>query len=152
MELLTSTECSAATHSTECASTINLGAIIGTGVTRNLTVAQQKALRNAGVMWTSEQDFHTGFAEAVVASRPCEGGGGEFHTGVRVCDADEQLKPKHASSPVFSHMVSHSSSQGHSTSSGPSIESARARLLRATKEEEVVQVLQGEHTLDPDFG
>lgn len=136
----------------ECASTINLGAIIGTGVTRNLTVARQKALRNAGVMWTSEQDFHTGFAEAVIASRPCEGGGGEFHTGVRVCDADEQLKPKHASSPVFSHMVSHSSSQGHSTSSGPSIESARARLLRATKEEEVVQVLQGEHTLDPDFG
>lgn len=129
----------------DCASTINLGAIIGTGVTRSLTTAQQKTLRNAGVMWTSEQDFHTAFAEAVIASQPGERSTGEFNTGVRICGAGEQFKPKHASSPIFSHMVSHGITRGHLTSSNAPSESVRARLLCATKEDVVMQVLEGEH-------
>ena len=90
----------------DVASCIALGAILGCGyVTRGLTLAQQESLQKAGVMWTSEQDFHAAFAEAVVASAPRSGSSGDFTTGVRVCYTDEKHKPKHASNPVFSHML-----------------------------------------------
>ncbi|KAF3039877.1 hypothetical protein E8E12_002483 [Didymella heteroderae] len=68
----------------ESATTINLGPILGAGAMRTLTAAQQKKLEKDGVMWTSEQDFHTAFAEAVAADRCCPDSNGEFTTGVRM--------------------------------------------------------------------
>jgi acyl transferase domain-containing protein len=127
----------------ECASTINMGAILGAGATQALTSAQHKVLEKAGVMWTSEQDFHTAFAEAVVASRPCSDRNGEFTTGVRICDSDAQFKPKHASSAVFSHMMLHKNAVAQSKPSTSPTESVRAQLLHATDEDTVFRILEG---------
>lgn len=128
----------------DCASTVNMGAIIGTGATRSLTLAQQKSLQKAGVMWTSEQDFHSAFAEAVVASSPGSGSSGEITTGVRICRADEPNKPKHTNSPVFSHTLLQRNAIVESTAMNLPAESVRAQLLRATTEQMVSRVLESE--------
>ena len=125
------------------ASTINLGAILGTGATRGLTLAQQKLLQKAGVMWTSEQDFHSAFAEAVVASSPRSNSSGEFTTGVRACYADEEYKPKHASSPIFAHLLLKRDVVDVSTVANISAVPIKAQLLNSTTAEAVFQILQG---------
>ncbi|KAF1930198.1 ketoacyl-synt-domain-containing protein [Didymella exigua CBS 183.55] len=125
----------------DCASTINMGAILGAGTTRALTTAQQISLQKAGVMWTSEQDFHTAFAEAVVANRSCSDSNGEFTTGVRICNVDEEFKPKHASSPIFSHMLLRTNILAQSNAFAPAAETVRARLLQATDEKMLLQIL-----------
>lgn len=132
----------------ECASTINMGAILGAGATRALTTIQQKSLQKAGVMWTSEQDFHTAFAEAVLANRTYSNSNAEFTTGVRVCSDNEEFKPRHASSPIFSHMLLHRNSLAQSSKVFSPPESIRARLLQATSEQVVFQILEGKSHLE----
>ena len=127
----------------DVASCIALGAILGCGyVTRGLTLAQQESLQKAGVMWTSEQDFHAAFAEAVVASAPRSGSSGDFTTGVRVCYTDEKHKPKHASNPVFSHMLLQRGLTGSQSVADLPTTSVRAQLLTASTEEETARVLE----------
>ena len=126
------------------ASTVNLGAVLGSGVvTRELTLAQQNALQQAGVMWTSEQDFHTAFAEAVMCSAPVPGATGEFNTGVRVCHAEDEIQPKHASSPVFSHLISRNPRDASCihTNWNTNIIPIKAQLAQATSSEETSKIL-----------
>lgn len=123
------------------ASCIALGAILGSGyATRGLTLAQQTSLEKAGVMWTSEQDFHTAFAEAVLASPPRSGESGEFGTGVPITYTDEEYKPKHSSSPIFSHLLLQRASDQQKLSESPTV-STKAQLLRATTCQEVSEIL-----------
>jgi acyl transferase domain-containing protein len=127
----------------EPASTINLGPILGAGAMHALTTAQQAKLEKEGVMWTSEHDFHTAFAEAVVASPSDSGSSGEFTTGVRICDVSEQYKPKYASNPIFSHMLSHRGAMAQPSAIRSPAEPVRAQLLRARNEDTVFQILEG---------
>ena len=126
------------------ASTINLGAIMGNGyVTRKLTLAQQTSLEKAGVMWMSEQDFHQAFAEAVVASPLIPESSGELCTGIRVCYAEDDHKPKHAYNPIFSHLLFHRSVlEPPARGSEPKI-SIKTQLVQTTTSEEVSKILQG---------
>lgn len=127
----------------DVASCVALGAILGCGyVTRGLTLAQQESLQKAGVMWTSEQDFHSAFAEAVVASSPRSGSSGDFTTGVRVYYTDEKYKPKHASNPVFSHLLLQRDNTGSQSAADLPTTSVKAQLLTASTEEETMQVLE----------
>jgi hybrid polyketide synthase/nonribosomal peptide synthetase ACE1 len=127
----------------EVASCVALGAILGCGyVTRGLTLAQQESLHKAGVMWTSEQDFHTAFAEAVVAGSPRSGSSGDFTTGVRVCYTDEKYKPKHASNPIFSHLLLQRDVAGSRSAANLPTTSVKGQLLVASTEEETAQILE----------
>ncbi|KAL4795761.1 putative hybrid NRPS/PKS enzyme [Aspergillus venezuelensis] len=66
------------------ASTVHIGAILGTGyIARELNLAQQILLRKGGNNWMSERDFHQIFAEAVVASPPGPQTSPEYYTGLR---------------------------------------------------------------------
>ncbi|KAJ4982700.1 beta-ketoacyl synthase domain-containing protein [Stagonosporopsis vannaccii] len=124
------------------ASCIALGAILGSGyATRGLTAAQQTSLEKAGVMWTSEQDFHTAFAEAVLASPPRSDETGEFGTGVPITYTDEQYKPKHSGNPIFSHLLLQRASSQVNPSDSPTM-STKAQLLRATTPQDVLQILE----------
>ncbi|KAF2629171.1 ketoacyl-synt-domain-containing protein [Macroventuria anomochaeta] len=126
------------------ASTVNLGAILGNGyATRGLTLAQQVTLQKAGVMWTSEQDFHSAFAEAVVASSPHASASGEFTTGVRICYADEDHKPKHASSPIFSHLVLQRNVSTRSIIANEPVTSVKSQLLHVTTVQATIHILEG---------
>lgn len=127
----------------EPAATINLGPILGAGAMHTLTPTQHTKLEKEGVMWTSQHDFHTAFAEAVIASRSDSGSSGEFTTGVRVCDVSEQHKPKYASNPIFSHILSHKDVVARTSASSLPAEFVRAQLLRATNEDAVSQILEG---------
>jgi hybrid polyketide synthase/nonribosomal peptide synthetase ACE1 len=127
----------------EVATCVALGAILGCGyVTRGLTLAQQESLQKAGVMWTSEQDFHAAFAEAVVAGSPRSGSSGDFTTGVRVCYTDEKYKPKHASNPIFSHLLLQRDVAGSQSAADIPTTSVKSQLLLASTEEETTQVLE----------
>ena len=125
------------------ASVINIGAIIGNGyVTRELTEAQQKALRSYGNIWMSEQDFHQIFAEGVVSSHPRSGLNHEIMTGLRLIDADATDKTTWFDNPKFQHFVVHRGQKGggdaSATASGGPV---RVQLHAATSNEQVAQIL-----------
>lgn len=126
----------------KAASCIALGAILGNGyATRGLTLVQQRLLEKAGVKWTSEQDFHAAFAEAVIACSPRSGLSGEFATGVPITYTDQEFKPKHANNPIFSHLLWERASYQRDFSDSPKM-STKAQLLHATTHEEVLQILE----------
>ncbi|KAJ8117746.1 hypothetical protein OPT61_g1129 [Boeremia exigua] len=125
------------------ASCIALGAVLGCGyATRGLTLAQQKSLEKAGVMWTSVQDFHSAFAEAILLSPPYSNTDGEFATGVRVSYTDELHIPKHANNPIFSHLVLQRSIGNQEPRMEESETSARTQLLLAISPGSVLGILE----------
>ncbi|KAI9753134.1 MAG: putative Hybrid PKS-NRPS biosynthetic cluster [Chaenotheca gracillima] len=123
-------------------SAINIGAIVGNGyVTRELTLAQQTFLRKVGNLWMSEQDFHTIFAEAVVAGRP-ESTQSELSTGLRLQYADEEEKMTWFSNPMFQHLVllnDNSNANGNSNKPGIPV---KRQLLEATTPMEVFDIIK----------
>ncbi|KAF9693252.1 hypothetical protein EKO04_008946 [Ascochyta lentis] len=124
------------------ASTVNLGAIVGNGyLTRELTLTQQAVLQKAGVMWTSEQDFHQAFAEAVIASPLLSGCSAEFCTGVRVFCTDEANQPRHAKSPIFSHLMRNKNDSERFAGRKQAAAPVKVRLLQATTTEDVSNIL-----------
>ncbi|KAL4876141.1 putative hybrid NRPS/PKS enzyme [Aspergillus karnatakaensis] len=127
------------------ASTVHIGAILGTGyIARELTLAQQILLKKGGNNWMAEQDFHQIFAEAVVASPPGSEVNPEYFTGLRrfYIDANDDDKPDTAGNPFFSHMALHRDATALVGGSPVATASVRARLVQATSAEDVYDVLK----------
>jgi hybrid polyketide synthase/nonribosomal peptide synthetase ACE1 len=126
------------------ASVINIGAILGAGyVSRELTEGQQEYLRKVGHMWMSEQDAHEIFAEGVRASDPRSGDSLEFETGFRT-DKD-RAKDLEDEPPMFQHLgagLGDEVSAGADAKAGRQNVKTKARLLEATSDEEVFDVLK----------
>jgi hybrid polyketide synthase/nonribosomal peptide synthetase ACE1 len=89
-------------------SVINIGAILGVGyVTRETSQELQNNLLKSGHVWMSEEDFHTLFAEAVVAGSPGAGLGSdaELNSGLRIINASDAQRPLWSYSPKFQYLV-----------------------------------------------
>ncbi|KAL2864256.1 uncharacterized protein BJX67DRAFT_383918 [Aspergillus lucknowensis] len=125
------------------ASVINIGAIVGNGyVTRELTQAQQVALRSYGNIWMSEQDFHQIFAEAVVSSPPGSARGFEIMTGLRLVDANGEDRTTWFSNPKFQHLILHQSALGAGNATSKSGAPVKVLLHDAATHEAVADILR----------
>ncbi|KAF8856698.1 putative hybrid NRPS/PKS enzyme [Acephala macrosclerotiorum] len=125
------------------ASVIHIGAIIGNGyITRELTQAQQNALRSYGNVWMSEQDFHQIFAEAVVCSSPGSGQSHEFMTGLRLIDANGDDRPTWIDNQRFSHFIIHQEGAAAGTSTTSAGAPVKVQLLGAIDQQQVVDILR----------
>ncbi|CAI4215820.1 unnamed protein product [Parascedosporium putredinis] len=123
------------------ASVINIGAILGTGyVSRELSLQQQEYLRKVGLVWMSEQDAHEIFAEGILASRLDSEDSSEFETGLRT---DEGRSRDIVDEPP---MLQHLGVKGNTTASvgvqAKEIIKTKARLLTATTNEQVFEILK----------
>lgn len=127
------------------ASVINIGAIVGNGyVTRELTQAQQVALRSYGNVWMSEQDFHQMFAEAVVSSPPDSQLGFEIMTGLRLVDANGDDRTTWFANPKFQHLILHEGGTPAAGGTNSKVGAPVKVLLRdATTHEAVADSLRG---------
>ena len=87
-------------------SVINIGAILGVGyVTRETSQELQNNLLKSGHVWMSEEDFHTLFAEAILAGSPALGLNPELNSGLRIINASDKQRPLWSFSPKFQHLV-----------------------------------------------
>ncbi|OJK01159.1 hypothetical protein ASPACDRAFT_51108 [Aspergillus aculeatus ATCC 16872] len=87
-------------------SVMNIGAIMGVGyVTRETSEALQRNLLKSGHVWMSEQDFHTIFAEAILAGTPGSDANVEITCGLRITNASEEQRPLWSFNPRFQHLV-----------------------------------------------
>ncbi|PWY66108.1 putative hybrid NRPS/PKS enzyme [Aspergillus heteromorphus CBS 117.55] len=87
-------------------SVMNIGAIMGVGyVTRETSEALQRNLLKSGHVWMSEQDFHTIFAEAILAGTPGSDVNVEITCGLRITNASEEQRPLWSFNPRFQHLV-----------------------------------------------
>ncbi|KAI9768100.1 MAG: putative Hybrid PKS-NRPS biosynthetic cluster [Geoglossum simile] len=128
------------------ASTVYVGAIVGNGyVTRELNLQQQIALRKAGNVWMSEQDFHQIFAEAVASSPPRPGPNPEFSTGLRIYYTSEDVKPTWYTNPVFSHLLLQRENTQAVSGGSTATTSVKSQLLLATTADEVFDILKGKY-------
>lgn len=126
------------------ASVVHIGAIIGNGyITRELTQAQQNALRSYGNVLMSEQDFHQIFAEAVVASKPTSGQHFEIMTGLRLIDANGTDRTTWFDNPKFQHIVIHSEGGDANSTTTNTAAPVKIQLLAATTQQNVVDILRG---------
>jgi hybrid polyketide synthase / nonribosomal peptide synthetase ACE1 len=126
------------------ASTVYVGAIVGNGyVTRELNLRQQVALREAGNVWMSEQDFFQIFAEAVASSLPCPGPNPEFSTGLKIHYNSEDVKPTWYTNPLFSHLILRKENTQLASSGSTAATPVKTQLLLATTAEEVFDILKG---------
>ena len=53
----------------------------------------------------SEEDFHTLFAEAILAGSPALGLNPELNSGLRIINASDKQRPLWSFSPKFQHLV-----------------------------------------------
>lgn len=127
------------------ASVIDIGAIMGIGyMAREVSQSVLDQLRKAGYMWMSERDFQLAFAEAILAGRPDSGANPELITGLRVVDADEELKTPWFSNPKFQHCIMRQ--QGREDGNKGNMDPAvliRNQLVVAASREEVYEILRG---------
>ena len=87
-------------------SVMNIGAIMGVGyVTRETSEALQRNLLKSGHVWMSEKDFHTIFAEAILAGTPGSDANVEITCGLRITNASEEQRPLWSFNPRFQHLV-----------------------------------------------
>ncbi|KAJ3534043.1 hypothetical protein NM208_g7715 [Fusarium decemcellulare] len=120
-------------------SVINIGAIMGNGyVSRELTLGQQSFLHKVGHSWMSEQDFHEIFAEGVLAGRTDFSDSYEMATGLRLDDDEHR---DWASNPMFQHLVRKTGGLATGQIKSKSGAAIKPRLLEATSEEEVTEIL-----------
>lgn len=125
-------------------SVINIGAILGVGyVTRETSQELQNNLLKSGHVWMSEEDFHTLFAEAILAGLPALGLNPELNSGLRIINASDKQRPLWSFSPKFQHLVK----QEEIVVAGDSRAGARVpiRLLLtvASSADLAMEVLQG---------
>ncbi|KAI3109622.1 hypothetical protein CBS147333_5269 [Penicillium roqueforti] len=124
-------------------SVINIGAIMGVGyVTRETSEALQRNLLKSGHVWMSEGDFHTIFAEAILAGSPSSNATVELTCGLRIIrDVDEQ-RPLWSYSPKFQHLVVldelSTETDGDSKRQMP----LRLQLLEARTADEISKIVQ----------
>lgn len=123
---------------------INIGAIVGNGyVTRELNMGQQSYLYKVGHTWMSEQDFQEIFAEGILSCLQ-RGITAEICSGLRI---DDDESKDWISNPMFQHLVFKSNTMIEGDKKGKSSVMVKPRLLEATTNTEVMEVLQGIFTL-----
>lgn len=132
-------------------SVINIGAIIGVGyVTRETSQELQDNLVKSGHDWMSEEDFHAIFAEAIISGNPQSDFTPELVTGLRIINATDAQKPLWAEMPRFQHMITYDDVQTDLDDGARSLVATRMRLLAASSQEQVQEILQG-NTPIPNF-
>lgn len=119
---------------------INIGAIVGNGyVTRELNMGQQSYLYKVGHTWMSEQDFQEIFAEGVLSCLE-RNNTADICSGLRIDDDDSK---DWISNPIFQHLVLKSNTLIEGDKKGKTSVIVKARLLEATSNTKVMDVLQG---------
>jgi hybrid polyketide synthase / nonribosomal peptide synthetase ACE1 len=125
-------------------SVINIGAILGVGyVTRETSQALQNNLLKSGHVWMSEEDFHTIFAEAILAGSPKSKRNPEIITGLRVINTNDEQRPLWSFNPKFQHLVIETDLVARQGSGLGREDPLRSRLLVASSREQVQEILQG---------
>lgn len=128
-----------------CASTINIGVIIGLGyVTREADQASQDNMYTSGYMFMSEQTFHQIFAEAVIAGQSRSRASPEISTGLRHVSSTDERQPIWANNPRFSHYISRVAAGGSRDNDSGRGVPLSTQLKEATSEERVFQIVLGE--------
>lgn len=98
-------------------STINIGVILGVGyVTRETSQSLQDNLARSGHSWMSEEDFHTLFAEGILAGSPELNQEPDLNSGLRIVGAGDTQRPSWSFSPKFQHLVRYTDSADADTS------------------------------------
>lgn len=114
-------------------STINIGVILGVGyVTRETSQSLQDNLARSGHSWMSEEDFHTLFAEGILAGSPELGQEPDLNSGLRIVDASDAQQPPWASSPKFQHLIRYMDNADAGAASTSTKARVPIRLLLAT--------------------
>ncbi|KAL9130700.1 MAG: hypothetical protein Q9217_001179 [Psora testacea] len=123
-------------------SVIDIGAIMGVGyMTREVSQWVLDQLRNSGYMWMSERDFHQMFAEAILAGHPQSTQNPEIVTGLRVVNADEELKTVWTTNPKFQHCVIHQAVDGNKDN-GSAVVPIMTQLQAATSQRKAYEILK----------
>jgi hybrid polyketide synthase/nonribosomal peptide synthetase ACE1 len=125
-------------------SVIDIGAIIGVGyVTRETSQELQDNLVKSGHNWMSEEDFHTIFAEAIIAGNPGNDLSPELVTGLRIINASDAQRPLWADMPRFQHMVTHEDVRVGGDEAFRTVVATRTQLLAAKSQDQVQEILRG---------
>ncbi|KAJ4397735.1 hypothetical protein N0V93_001970 [Gnomoniopsis smithogilvyi] len=125
-----------------CASTINIGVIIGLGyVTREADEASQDNMYTSGYQFMSEQTFHQMFAEAVLAGQESSDMACEISTGLRHVKATDERQPIWANNSRFSHHIIHTAAGGSRDDSHGRTVPLKVQLETAASQEEVFQIV-----------
>ncbi|CAA9957825.1 Beta-ketoacyl synthase domain-containing protein [Pyrenophora teres f. maculata] len=124
------------------ASVLHLGPVVGVGYVERIDrTAVREGLVKTGYNFMSETDFHTAFAEAVLASPPDSRLDMEVTTCVRVFAHEDAEKPVWANNPRMSHLAiqREAISQNRDMESNNSLSS---RVLESSTREELHLVIQ----------
>lgn len=125
-------------------SVINIGAILGVGyVTRETSQELQNNLLKSGHVWMSEEDFHTLFAEAILAGSPALGLNPELNSGLRIINAGDKQRPLWSFSPKFQHLVKQEEIAVAGDSRVGARVSIRLLLVSASSADLAMEVLRG---------
>jgi hybrid polyketide synthase/nonribosomal peptide synthetase ACE1 len=131
------------------ASVIVIGVILGVGyVTRETSQALQDNLLKSGHTWMSEEDFHTLFAEAIVAGSLSSEGSSEIISGLKMVDSSNSRRPPWSFNPKFQHLVTNTTSIGDiGDQKQHGRVPLRTQLLEANSKDDALSALQGETPL-----
>ncbi|KXX75016.1 Nonribosomal peptide synthetase 14 [Madurella mycetomatis] len=126
------------------ASVINIGVIIGVGfVTREVSAAEEKALRRSGLMWLSESDMHQIFAEGIEASRPDSDSVMDIAAGLREIPVNSPYLPTWRNDPKFARFITRQAgNDAGEDASRSGASSIKDRLQAAETVEDAQMVLQ----------
>lgn len=125
-------------------SVINIGAILGVGyVTRETSQELQNNLLKSGHVWMSEEDFHTLFAEAILAGSPALGLNPELNSGLRIINASDKQRPLWSFSPKFQHLVKQEETAIAGDSRAGARVPLRLQLAGASSADLAMEVLKG---------
>ncbi|KAK2007223.1 AMP-binding enzyme [Colletotrichum eremochloae] len=128
------------------ASVINLGLVIGIGYAMNeMNRSQHETLRKNGFRWTSEDDLHHSFGEAVLASPPWSNLDHEITLGLDTFPADGPSGPPWAEEPRLSHMFTLDPNMSRASKGGgaDAQKAPRERLAAAPSLMEAGLVIKG---------
>ncbi|KAF2193876.1 hypothetical protein K469DRAFT_744670 [Zopfia rhizophila CBS 207.26] len=124
-------------------STINIGVILGVGyVTRETSQSLQDNLARSGHSWMSEEDFHTLFAEGVLAGSPELNQKPDLNSGLRIVGASDAQRPSWSFSPKFQHLIRHvDSADADATTTNKARVSIRLQLATASTAQVAMEML-----------
>jgi hybrid polyketide synthase/nonribosomal peptide synthetase ACE1 len=124
-------------------STINIGVILGVGyVTRETSQSLQDNLARSGHSWMSEEDFHTLFAEGILAGSPDSTQEPDLNSGLRIVGAGDSQRPSWSFSPKFQHLVRYmDSADTDATTTNKARVSIRQQLATAATAHDAMEML-----------
>jgi hybrid polyketide synthase / nonribosomal peptide synthetase ACE1 len=101
------------------------------------------SLDRVGWVWLSERDFHQAFAEAIILGCSDFGRNPEVIARERRTDPEDGAESQWFDNPKFQHYANQQESMKAMNTDAAVVVSMKTKLLAATTEEEVYEILKG---------